>query len=167
MLQLIRYKLFWLLDWIKGSKIKKHVTDIQKTIEHNNPSTYKTTSNKQLNKLLSYSVENTAFYKTYKTAKGLKDFTVINKNNINANYDYFISKTAHNGGTRVVTNSGSTVTPLKIIQNKNKKLRNTADTIYFSEFTGYKVGYKLLLLRHWNPIYKKSKLINWFQKNGK
>lgn len=163
MLQLIRYKLFWFLDYIKGSKIKKHFTDIQKTIEHNNPSTYKTTSNKQLNKLLSHSVENTTFYKNYKTAKSLKDFPVINKNIINANYDHFTSKTAHNGGTRIVSTSGSTGTPLKITQNKNKILRNTADTIYFSELAGYKVGYKLLFLRHWNQVYKKSNLKNWLQ----
>ncbi|WP_344786540.1 CoF synthetase [Postechiella marina] len=110
-----------------------------------------------------HSIEHITFYKTYNAAKRLEDFPVINKNIINANYNHFISKTPHNEGTRIVSTSGSTGTPLKIIQNKNKILRNTADTIYFSELAGYKVGYKLLFLRHWNPIYRKSKLINWLQ----
>jgi phenylacetate-CoA ligase len=52
--------------------------------------------------------------------------------------------------------SGSTGTPFKVFHDKNKKNRNSADTIYFAKRAGFSVGDKLIYLKIWSENNKKA-----------
>ena len=90
--------------------------------------------------------------------RGIKVFNIIIKN-----FEAFTSERFKNVKLIEVSTSGSTGLPFKVLQDKNKKNRNTADTLYFSEKAGFKIGYKLLYLRHWSTTYSKNKWIGWIQ----
>jgi len=49
-----------------------------------------------------------------------------------------------------VSTSGSTGVPFSLYQNKDKKLRNTADTLFFAKLANYEVGNKLIYFRDWD-----------------
>jgi len=59
--------------------------------------------------------------------------------------------------------SGSTGTPFETFQDANKRLRSTADTIYFANLAGYDLGQPLYYLKIWSELNKKSKLTQWVQ----
>jgi phenylacetate-CoA ligase len=62
-----------------------------------------------------------------------------------------------------VVTSGSTGTPFKTYQDKNKKIRNYADTIYFAGIAGYKIGHRLLYLKIWAKQKMKNPVSYWLQ----
>jgi phenylacetate-CoA ligase len=162
-LEMLRRSLFWGMDALKGAKVKKHLHEIRSALETENPEKTQHIRQRHLDNILSHSKETTPFYQKLSELNSLSDFPVTNKQIINTNYEAFISQPFKKKKNRTVLTSGSTGAPLKIIQDKNKIHRNTADTIYFSELAGYKLGYKLLFLRHWNTYYKKSRVKNWLQ----
>ncbi|MBV1888582.1 MAG: CoF synthetase, partial [Urechidicola sp.] len=49
----------------------------------------------------------------------------------------------------------------KTFLNKNKKIRNSADTIYFAKKSGFDFGKKLVYIRLWDEQHKKNKLSFW------
>jgi phenylacetate-CoA ligase len=158
----MRYAAFWFLDFLKGSKIKRHLRDIINILEHYNSEAANTKRANHLNNLLAHAIKTTDYYKNshYKT---LKDFPVINKNIIRVHKNEFISKALINKKNYKITTSGSTGVPLEIIQDKNKKTRNTADTLYFSKKAGFKLGYRILYLRIWYENLKKHSVVAWIQ----
>jgi phenylacetate-CoA ligase len=158
----MRYAAFWFLDFLKGSKIKRHLRDIINILEHYNSEAANTKRSNHLNNLLAHAIKTTDYYKNshYKT---LKDFPVINKNIIRLHKNEFISKALINKKNYKITTSGSTGVPLEIIQDKNKKTRNTADTLYFSKKAGFKLGYRILYLRIWYENLKKHSVVAWIQ----
>lgn len=96
----------------------------------------------------------TKFYKAYEGFCTLQDFPVVDKNIIRNEFESFNLPSPPNNRISVKT-SGSTGTPFQLFQSKDKKARNTADTLYFSQKAGFEVGYRLLYLRHWSAYYKK------------
>ncbi len=162
-LEMVRYTLFWSFDSLKGGQVKKYINEIRWVLENENWEKAQQTRQAYLDNILKHSKETTTFYKNLPSASILADFPIINKNSIKTSYKEFLSQSFLKKKHRTVLTSGSTGTPLQIVQNKSKIDRNTADTIYFSELAGYKLGYKLLFLRHWNAYYKKSKIKNWLQ----
>ena len=152
-LEYLRYLGFWGIDFLKGSKIKKHHNEIRFIIENYYKS--KTIRDNYLDTILKHATNTTCFYKQYSNYECLEDFPVIDKNIIRDVYDSFESNLHHKKNNYSVTTSGSTGATLTVYQDKNKVLRNRADTIYFSELAGFKIGYKLLFLRHWSEHLKK------------
>jgi len=159
----LRYHGFWLKDRLQGSKIKQHLDDIAQMLENGASSEAKGKREAYLTSLLEHAKRSTPFYKTLAPEASLKDFPVINKHIIQKRIEDFQSREWRNKKTKMATTSGSTGTILRVRQNPNKVHRNTADTLYFSSKAGYKMGYQLLYLRHWNAYYKKSKLLYWLQ----
>lgn len=98
--------------------------------------------------------EKTEFYREYRSCENLEDFPVVNKLIIRENFDRINLSVAPKDRIRVKT-SGSTGTPFQLFHSREKKARNTADTIYFSRKAGFEIGYRLLYLRHWGAYYKK------------
>ncbi|WP_066223980.1 phenylacetate--CoA ligase family protein [Formosa haliotis] len=152
---------FWLMDALKGKHIKNHYNDINFILENYNTEASKTARENRLLNLLNHACKTTPFYKDVSNFKSIKDFPVINKNIIRNNYNDFKSEDyIHKKNTPVVT-SGSTGTPFKLFHNKNKRLRNTADVIYFAKQAGYQLGTKLYYMKVWNDINRKSKFQMW------
>src|SRR5690606_12908168 len=55
------------------------------------------------------------------------------------------------------SSSGSTGIPFTIFQNRNKKNRNTADTLYFSKAAGMSISDQLIYLKLWDHTNSKTK----------
>ena len=162
LLERIRHTSFWAIDFLKKSPIKKHVNNIA-TI-NKNPFTEKNKKQRAqyLSNILNHAATTTSYYNN-SIANTLHDFPVIDKNSVIENFEAFTSERFKNVKLIEVSTSGSTGLPFKVLQDKNKKNRNTADTLYFSEKAGFKIGYKLLYLRHWSTTYGKNKWIGWIQ----
>ena len=156
-LEYLRYLGFWFMDFLKGSKIKKHLKEIESVLEHNDTLKSQTIRKKNLEGLLLHAVNTAPFYKTINSSNGLASFPVINKNVINKNSSHFQSSLFTHKKIKTVTTSGSTGALLTITQNPDKNNRNIADNLYFSKKAGFKIGNKLYYLRHWNAYFKKNK----------
>ncbi len=157
-LENLRHLSFWLIDALRGFKIKKHVNDITFILENYSSSEAIKLQADKKRDLLKHASSTTEFYKSYKT---FDEFPIINKNIIRTRKKDFESQPFADQKLKTVTTSGSTSIALELIQDKNKTLRNTADTIYFSKLAGFKIGYKLLYLRHWDDHLRKSSVKNF------
>jgi phenylacetate-CoA ligase len=154
LLNIARRIIFWSLDFIKGSPIRNHYNEINQIL--GNPNSKKSTERRKelLDYILNHAVNSAPIYSTYKTFRSLQDFPVINKILIQENYNAFKSTAYLNKKQYKVSTSGSTGVPFTVYQNKNKKYRNTADTIYLFEQIGYKIGFKLYQLTNWDELNK-------------
>ena len=163
MLNTFRNRLFWTVDLLKGGKIRKHYKEIKFILEN-----YHATKSKQLRQghihdLMHHAVTTTSFYKSVQNAHSIESFPVIDKTMIRNNFEEFKSHSYKERKKFKVSSSGSTGTPFKIYQNLNKRIRNIADTIYFAEKAGYKLGTKLFYMRVWTAQNRKSPLLAWIQ----
>lgn len=151
----IRYYLFWGIDLLTGSKKRKHYNEIKKTYHQKDD--YQQIVEKRISDILSYAREKTLFYKKIKS-NNIKDFPVINKQIVNADYDSFFSEEFVNQKKklRMMTTSGSTGATFKIFQNPEKVLRNKMDILFFYSIAGYHIGDRMYSLRIWTNINRKS-----------
>jgi len=159
--EFIRGKGFWLIDSIKGSQINHNYYQISEHFDsqilynRNDISIH-------LNKLLKHASSTTSFYSPYKSLD-LNKFPIITKNIIRENSDLFRSSLFSSKHLIPMVTSGSTGTPFKTYQDKSKKLRNYADTIYFAKLAGYQIGHRLLYLKIWAKQKMRSRAAYWLQ----
>jgi phenylacetate-CoA ligase len=148
MLQNLRKSVFWATDIIKGSSVSNHLHEIQTSFEdfstRNHPY-----NKKKLHELLEHASQTTDYYAPYKNLHSLPEFPVINKDIIRNHFDAFKSETFDKNDLLPAVTSGSTGTPFKIYHNRDKKLRNNADTIFFAQNAGYQIGQRLYYLKIW------------------
>lgn len=158
--------IFTLRDKISGGIISKYLHDIDYI--YNNPENPKAIieiTNRQ-KKLFEHSVLYVSYYRNYlSTSKefSLTSFPVINKNIIRDNIDNFISDGINKNELNMVVTSGSTGTPFSVYHDRNKKLRNTADAIFFGKLAGFNIGVRLNYLKIWTKINRKNKIQSWLQ----
>ena len=150
----IRRKAFWTLDFMKGSKVRKHYNDVKNIIE-NNKGIHRA---EYLDRILKYASHNVDFYKPYKSYSSLSDFPVINKNLIKEQYEQFQSPEYKNSKVIKMSTSGSSGTPFIVKQDLNKRNRVFAEMMYFWGKAGYQIGMKYVYFRIWTPENRKSKL---------
>lgn len=158
----IRNISFWFLDFIKGGKIKKHFDEIKISIESNEMSYQTSLQNTKLKKILEHAAKTVPFYKGY-GFESVQNFPVIDKNFMRDRISDFLSTDFDDSNRYQAVTSGSTGTPFKVFHDKNKKNRNSADTIYFAKRAGFSVGDKLIYLKIWSENNKKSPLQRWMQ----
>jgi phenylacetate-coenzyme A ligase PaaK-like adenylate-forming protein len=159
----IRNRMFWVTDFLKGADTHRHYKEIKFVLENYNSSASLDIRKKHLNKLLQHASTTAPFYKKYKKASSLSNFPVITKPMIQNNYDAFRSELYINKKCYKLATSGSTGTPFAVFHQKNKRIRSIADTIYFAERAGYKLGTKLVFIKIWVPHNKKNRLLAWMQ----
>lgn len=162
-MQTIRAKTFWLLDLVKGGKIKRHYEDIQFINESNNIKAAYDRREKHITNLLNHATETTEFYKKFKGFSRIEHFPVINKIVIKENYENFKSQRYLNKKKFRVATSGSTGVPFFLYQDARKKLRNSADSIYFLNKANYKLGEKLYHLGVYRSLNMKNPIRTWMQ----
>jgi len=158
-----RNRAFWFLDFLKGGKKRSHYDEIKFIINNASSSKAVELKREKLENLLEHAITSVRFYKSYADCKFLEEFPIVNKNIIRDNFENFRSEKFLNKPKIKVSTSGSTGTPFSIYQDKNKRLRNIADTIYFSEKAGYTLGNKLTYFRMWNAFEKKGKISSFLQ----
>ncbi|MGI6244130.1 MAG: hypothetical protein ACOYJK_11520 [Prevotella sp.] len=147
----IRALVFWTLDFLRGGTVRKYCKEILDYLENNQGE-----NEKQLEYILSYSVDNVEFYKKYRGFSKLQDFPVINKMTLREHEDEFLAPQYDKTKLYVEETSGSTGTPLRVYQDPIKRKRATADTIVFSKIVGYDLGTRLYYSRVWNNRNRKT-----------
>ncbi len=158
-----RNRLFWIADYLNGSNIIKHYNDIKSLLENPESQDSQFRSESYISRIIKHATETTAFYSSYKDAKSISDFPVINKTIIKNNKAELISSSYDVNKLFKVKTSGSTGAPLEIYQDKIKRTRHQAENIYFSQAAGYLIGTRLYYLRVWNEINRKSIRQRWQQ----
>lgn len=153
----IRYYIFWGLDFLTGSKKKKHYKEIEQIYYQKGD--HEAIKTRRINEILSYASQKTSFYKNFDSSN-IKNFPVINKKTINADYDSFFSEDYVNQKEklRIMTTSGSTGVTFRIYQDPEKVLRNKIDILFFYDIADYNIGDRMYSLRIWTNINRKSKL---------
>lgn len=156
----IRYYAFWLIDSLKGFKVKKHLNEIEHIQLDFSSKKSKQLRSTYLKDILEHASTTTEFYRPF-INQNLNKYPIINKNIIRNNKKQFISKNFENKRKKNVSSSGSTGTTISIFHDANKSYRSNADNIYFHRLTGFKIGDKLIYIRiFWFPI---SKITMWLK----
>ncbi len=159
----IREKSFWVIDRLKGRRIKKHYDEIAFINQHLDSREAALLREQYMTKILTHATDTTPFYKELKGVKSIEDFPVIKKTTVQENFEDFKSVTYQDQPTFKVATSGSTGIPFKLYQDGNKKKRNTSDTIYFLKKANLNIGEKLYDLEVWRGINMNSPLKAWMQ----
>ena len=155
--------IFWLLDAFKGGKLKAYYTSILTNhLEFGSKVSIETRKN-NLDAIISHALTTVPYYAKFRGYKSIENLPVIDKNIIKDQFSEFKSATYLNKRKIKVSTSGSTGVPFVLYQNKNKKLRNTADSLFFAKLANYNLGNKLIYFRAWDN-WRQSKL-SAFAKN--
>lgn len=152
-----REKIFWLFDILKGAAIRRHYADIAMLLEGLQEAS-DVLKKQKLSSLLKHTVATTSFYEQYKNDSSLSDFPVISKTIIRENFESFVSSAFTKEQQVATVTSGSTGTPFKVLHHADKKKRNSADTMYFAQKAGYRIGDKLMYMKIWSANNKKATL---------
>lgn len=138
---------FFVVDFLKGSPIRKHLNDIK----------YNKDNNEKLDNIIKYTNENIPYYKNKYYMK-LNDFPIITKQTIMSDYDSFINNKFDKKSLHWVSTSGSTGVPFKAPQDKDKRNRVIADLLTIHNKHGWELGEKYVFIRAWTDGYNSSNL---------
>lgn len=161
----LRRVAYWNHDRLSGGNVAGYLREIHSHFNNGTPDTLAEYREQKLRPLMGHAVKTTAFYAPYHAATSLSDFPIIDKNRILDNFDAFRSEALLNAPVFLVATSGSTGVHFRLYQDRGKKFRNTADTLYFAQTTGYDVGHKFYYLRAWDTVVhgKKSAVLSFIQ----
>lgn len=160
----LRRSIFWFVDKLKGSLLKKTYIQTCKILESNDRNWVETENKRQLQKLMDHAQKTTSYYGK-KDYKSLQEFPVINKNIIREDFDAFFSSKFKKNQCKVASTSGSTGSPFSLYQNPEKVKKIQADNIYFSSKSNYQVGGFLAFIRIWPKTISLSLRLSFFFKN--
>jgi phenylacetate-CoA ligase len=159
----LRAKAFWALDTFKGKKIKNHYDQISTINNNENSIETKSLREKTIHNILENATTTTPFYKKYSQFKSITDFPVIKKTIVQGNFEDFRSSEYLDKPFHKVATSGSTGVPFFLYHDANKRLRNTADTLYFLEQANYNFGEKLYDIEVWRGINMNNPVKSWMK----
>lgn len=160
----LRNTIFWLLDRLKGGKVRKHHMAI-KQINADHGSDFAISERKRyLTEILRHCRETVPYYRKLGiTDTLLEEFPIVDKNLIKINSSLFRSDAYANEKTYQATTSGSTGIPFTVLHDTDKKRRHKADVRFYWESVGHFWGTKLFYLKIWNRQNRKSKLVQKMQ----
>jgi phenylacetate-CoA ligase len=93
-------------------------------------------------------VRTTEFYQEFSPDTPLSELPVVNKDTFRQHYDEFVSSQYKDEkDNRQMSTSGSTGTPLTMVQNRDKIAHNTAGGIFLSMVGGFYIGMKEAFIR--------------------
>lgn len=151
-----RWTAFFALDALKGGFVKKRFDSDYEAMRYG---TSVIDDEKRVRDLIRHAVKTTDFYRDYDENTPLSMMPVVNKETFRQHYEEFRSSLYRDAeDNRIMTTSGSTGTPFAMIQDRNKALCNTADSIFLSAVGGYLIGEKTAFIRVWVDNVKKSRL---------
>jgi phenylacetate-CoA ligase len=156
----IRKNTFWVKDALLGGRVSSHFSELEDY--YSSADKKESVSCDKLTEIIEYAIKNTSFYSEYKNVS-VEELPVVNKNLIRSSSKKFFSGEFNDKQRIPMTTSGSTGTPFTVYQSKEKKYRNTADTIYFASLGGYKLGERLYYYKIWSDYNRKSTILRWMQ----
>lgn len=137
--ELIRNKLFFLLDALKGRGISKKISSLNRFYSLQEEKQLPII-NRKLKVFLDDITRNVPFYVTRKEFSDLRDFPIMNKKDIAQDTNSFYSKKYNLKSLIPVRTSGSYGTPLVYFLTKIKKESQLAEVIFWGRKSGYDVG---------------------------
>ena len=141
----LRWAGFWILDGLRGGQTRKYYDRIRYAWKEGSSVAE---TEERIRNLIRHAVKTTDFYKDYPEDTPLEKLPVVNKDTFRQHYDSFLSSTYKDAeDNRVMCTSGSTGTPLRMIQNKDKICHNTAGGIFLGAAAGYYIGMKEAFIR--------------------
>lgn len=147
LLEIGRNKAYWMLDGVKGHKVRDYLNTISMYNSGNkNENEIEKYQGKCIHKLLNHCRKNVPYYQDMLTLK-LEEWPVITKAIIKENRQDFISQNYNEKDLISMSTSGSTGTPFVSLQNIGKKKHVNAETMYYMGLLGYKVGQRIIFLR--------------------
>lgn len=149
LLEKIRKEVFWTIDALKGARQKKELEDVAYILENWGQPDVEGKHKHYLKDVLDYAVDTIPYYAEYKSYETLEDFPVVNKSKIRENERLFFSPKFDMDKMFRQETSGSTGVPFVVFQDPRKRLRATADTLYFSKLAHYELGSRLYFSRIW------------------
>ncbi|MCX8491158.1 MAG: hypothetical protein ORN54_08830 [Cyclobacteriaceae bacterium] len=158
----LRNLFFWAFDHVTGGSVRSHLKDIEKIMSFSNAEMAVAIS-ARLTNILNYATSTTPFYFQYRGIEDIQQFPVLDKNSIRVKLDHLLSEEFTAKERIPAITSGSTGTPFKTFQSKEKNSRNTADTMFFANLAGYQLGNKLYYFKIWSEYNKKSKFRQYIQ----
>ena len=134
---------YWTLDFLKGSPVRKQMKGIieKKKIWFDNQD--------ELTNILEYARRNVPYYQ-HVDSSSLKDFPVVSKEIMKKQYDSFRSREYLDDSKLLKKyTSGSSGTPFKAYQNKEKNYSHQAALILKNKENGWELGDRWAHLRNW------------------
>ena len=162
-LETLRKYFFWMFDALKGSKIRTHYRSIERVLNDAPSAKAVHQREKDLSAILNHAVATTEFYRDKIGFRSLDDFSVITKSVVREKIDSFISRNFEQPELIPVFTSGSTGTPFKVYHDRNKKLRNSADVIFFTQMAGYTLGDRLIYMKIFVGGKMKNRIGYWME----
>ena len=141
---------------MRGGVIKEKLEQDRYAYIHG--TSYKETE-QRIRDLIHHAVETTDFYRDYDPEIPLADLPVVNKDTFRNQYDAFRSILYVDAkDNRIMSTSGSTGTPLAMVQDRHKIQCNTADSIFLGTLGRYHIGEKMAFIRVWVNNVRKGKV---------
>jgi phenylacetate-CoA ligase len=162
-LEHLRNYLFWFVDAIKGSPIRRDLKDVHHIMNGTSKSSLDLYLKQRIDKILHHACTTTEFYSQYDWKSGLSTFPICNKNTVRENFEKLISTDFSKDKLIPIVTSGSTGTPFKVYHDQRKKNRNSADTLYFAGLAGFRPGHRLAYLKIWAKEKMASPFHYWQQ----
>lgn len=162
----IRRKVFWFLDTLRGAPIRKHYEDIRSLMSLPEDELSQKQSS-YIEKLIEHAEATVPYYANIKS-HNLEELPVISKATIKENYEQFQSSSYLHIKKHSMSTSGSTGTPFTVLQDMNKRHRVLAELIYFNEKAGQQVGDRFVFTRVWTNKdlrTKRNNFLSMFAKN--
>ncbi|NNE31859.1 MAG: CoF synthetase [Winogradskyella sp.] len=160
----LRYQIFWLVDFLKGHRLKELLNYTRKILSKRDFEYVNLEIKSKLAELLAHATTTTTFYEHIEP-NSLDNFPIINKNLIRDNFEDFKSSTFSLNSCVKVSTSGSTGAPFSIYQNKTKVNKNVVDNIYFSAQSNFKVGNHLVYIKIWKNSFNIKMRYSFKMKN--
>lgn len=153
---IIRRKVFWILDSLKGKPIGMHYKDLKEIYESEDDRYIHNRLKDYLNKILTHAILTVDYYKNFDLNSNLLSFPVINKLIIKEQPNQFFSSKLKDEPLHYMRTSGSTGVPFIIAQDLNKRNRVLAELIYYGEISGFELGMRNIYFGVWAEGQKKS-----------
>ncbi len=144
------------LDAVQGGKLREYYDSVKEAYLLGTPEEL---VEEKLKKLIAHASATVPFYKKFAPDTPLSELPIVNKDSFRNDYAAFTSDLYRDGkGCRTMSTSGSTGTPLTILQDPEKILRARADGMFMGAMAGYYVGMKLGFVRVWVHNVKENPL---------
>lgn len=163
LLEHMRNSAFWLIDSIKGKKVKNALKLLNECENGQwDEKKIKKYQKEQINKLLKHAKNTVPFYKNQEDMN-LKKWPVVNKNILRENADNTLSNKYEKDKLIEMSTSGSTGTPFASLQDIDKKKHVNAETLFYNGKVGYLIGKRIIYLRSIVSEVQKSKIQQFAQ----
>lgn len=149
----IRGIVYWGIDMLQGSPMKKILQDITVANEVYDENR----ENLLITKLLEHACATTEAYADYK-GKSINQIPLATKVDYKNHYNKYVSSKFIGENNHKMSTSGSTGTPFIVVQDKNKRRRVLGELIYFNKIVGQNIGDKFVYYRVWTDKNRKNKL---------